>query len=81
MTLLYRENPVVDRSAVANSTSQLDSTDLDCFQVRNNARRQVRVDIVHRLLGARCDIYIYNLRNSINNLREKLADKFDLPAS
>jgi hypothetical protein len=57
MNSLYRENPVLDRSAVANSTSQLDSTDLDCFQVRTITHRQVRVDIVHRLLtmkGARC---------------------------
>jgi len=36
MNSLYRESPVVDRSAVANSTSQLDLTILDHSQVADN---------------------------------------------
>ncbi|KAJ8585482.1 hypothetical protein M405DRAFT_844491 [Rhizopogon salebrosus TDB-379] len=36
MNSLYRESPVVDRSAVANSTSQLDLTVLDRSQVADN---------------------------------------------
>jgi hypothetical protein len=50
MNSLYRESPVVDRSAVANSTSQLDLTVLDRSQVCTIAHRQVHIDIVHRLL-------------------------------
>jgi hypothetical protein len=52
MNSLYRESPVVDRSAVTNSKypSQLDLTVLDRSQVCTIAHRQVRVDIAHRLL-------------------------------
>ncbi|KAJ8583204.1 hypothetical protein M405DRAFT_937362 [Rhizopogon salebrosus TDB-379] len=43
MNMLYRESPVVDRSAVANSTSQLDLCVLDSSQTANDSDDEVPI--------------------------------------